>query len=75
MPEIVPVTCKMCHGGDYGEKASCLTDIKLIVEDGDIAFMLYSEHVREKLEELGYKLKLKYTEGNMDCPIGMWIMK
>jgi len=75
MPEIVVVNCKMCHGGDHGEKASCLTDIKLIVEDGDIAFMLYSDHVEAKVQELGYKVKYKYSESDSLLPIGMWISK
>jgi len=68
MPEIVPV---MCHIHCKGLRSLCITDIKLIVEDGDIAFMLYSQHVSETVKSYGYKVIAKYQN---DVPIGMYVM-
>jgi hypothetical protein len=68
MPEIVPVMCNMnCKG----LKNLCMTDVKLIVEDGDIAFMLYSVHVLEQVKSYGYKVIAKYQG---EVPLGIYIM-
>lgn len=75
MSNIVVVTCKMCHGGENGERTSCLSDIRSIVENGDIAFMIYSAHVEEKIKELGYKIRYRYDDNYKKIPIGMWIMQ
>lgn len=68
MPEIVPV---MCHMQCEGLRDLCLMDIRLIVEDGDIAFMLYSQHVVEKVKSYGYKVIANFQNG---IPIGMYVM-
>ena len=67
---IVAIKCS-CDECD-GMKDLCITDIKLIVEDGGIAYVMYSEHVKEKVEMLGYHIKV--FERN-DVPIGMYLMK
>ena len=73
---IIPVTCKSCGGGENGEKASCIKDIARIVENGDIAYMLYSAHVEEKLNTLGYQIHYQYVDtNNPTIPTGMWITK
>ena len=73
---IIPVTCRSCGGGENGEKASCIKDIARIVESRNIAYMLYSAHVEEKLQTLGYIIKYQYAAANdPTIPTGMWITK
>lgn len=77
MQEVIIVECKNCHGGLAGEKASCMEDIISIVNEGNIAFMMHSYHVKDKLDEFGskYEVRVSYEGINNDIPIGMWISK
>lgn len=66
------VTCNLCAGGEHGERADCVKQIKKIVESGKVAYMIYSEHVREKVEELGYEI---YGQSINGITVGMYITK
>lgn len=74
---IVVVNCKMCGGGKDGEETACLGSIRSLVENEKIAFMIYSEHVVEKIKSyaLGYKIQYRYSDDGNNVPIGMWISK
>jgi hypothetical protein len=74
---IVVVTCKMCGGGKDGEETACLGSIRSIVENGKIAFMIYSAHVEEKIKSytFGYKIHYRYSDDGNNIPLGMWITK
>jgi hypothetical protein len=68
-PLIVPIGCKKgCNGDDY----PCIHAIFTVINQGNIAFMLYSEHVRSKLEQLECKIEVKEQDG---IPIGMYISR
>ena len=71
--EIIPVICKGCFGAAGGKTSECIKEIKEIVERGDIAFMIHSRHVEEKLKKLGYVIEYRFAENNPEIPIGMWI--
>ena len=75
MSEMVQVFCKNCYGENVSKKENCLTDIEQIVENGDTAFMLYSEHVKQKATELGYKVELVHNTNNNQIPVLMKITK
>lgn len=69
MKEPVIVTCPAeCRGIND----SCLPKLKEIVESGNVAFMMYGVHIREKVEELGYQYRISY-QGKI--PVGLFIAK
>lgn len=61
-----------CNPECKGQKDMCLVDIQNIVENGGVAFMLYSHHIQEKVEILGYKIE-KVIQNNI--PVAMRIRK
>jgi hypothetical protein len=66
-PLIVPIGCiRGCNGDNY----PCIQAIFTVINQGNIAFMLYSEHVRSKLEQLECKIEIKEQNG---IAIGMYI--
>lgn len=75
MVEPTIITCKNCKGGNCGEKASCVAQIRNVVENGGIAFMIYTVHVIERIKRLNleYEIKIRYGGVNNDIPVGMWI--
>jgi len=65
-PMIVPIGCKSdCRGEGF----PCVDLIRNVVADGNIAFMLFSEHVYGHIK-LDYKVEVKHQNG---IPIGMYI--
>jgi hypothetical protein len=69
LPLIVPIGCKRgCRGDDY----PCIIDICKVISQGNIAFMLYTEHVLHKLKLMDYKIELKKING---VSIGMYVSK
>ena len=67
VPLIVPIGCKRgCNSKDY----PCIIDIQNTIAQGNIAFMLYSEHVLHKLRQMDYKIEIKEVNG---ISIGMYI--
>lgn len=68
--EVVPITVG-CYGCD-GTNDLCMPIIREVVETGKVAFMIYSDHVREKVEDIGYKVKGKMQR---DILVGMYIYK
>jgi len=65
--QICPVGCKP---GCRGETYPCIDEIDKIIEQGNIAFMIHSEHVKEQLETLNYRIDITSHNG---MPIGMYI--
>lgn len=68
----VLVSCRGCHGGSDGSRADCIPEIKMVVEMGGVAYMLYAEHVREKVQAMGYMVIKRYSDN--EIPIGMDIV-
>ena len=64
---IIPVGCKP---GCCGETYPCIDEVAMIIEQGNLAFMIHGEHVKEQLEKLEYRIDV--TSHN-NIPIGMYI--
>lgn len=62
----------ICFPGCNGTRDLCIPMIEEIVEAGKTAFMIYSEHVREKVEAMGYQTRVKMQH---DIPIGIYIFR
>lgn len=59
-----------CPSGCHGKEDLCIPMIRNIVASGNTAFMIFSEHVREKVESIGFQTRVKLQH---DIPIGLYI--
>lgn len=65
--QICPVGCKSdCRGETY----PCLDEVVNIIGQGNVAFMIYSQHVMEKLGSMEYRIDISKHNG---IPIGIYI--
>lgn len=64
------VVIVICIPGCNGTGDLCLPMIREIVEARKVAFMIYSEHILEKVEAMDYQIQVK-KQG--DIPIGLYI--
>lgn len=62
----------ICFPGCNGTRDLCIPMIREIADSGKTAFMMYSEHVREKVEALGYHTRVKMQH---DIPVGLYIQR
>jgi hypothetical protein len=67
--ESVQIQCRCCDG----VPPLCLTDIKQIVEDGGVAYMMNTEHIKNEVKKLGYAITLQNNE--QGHPVLMYIHK
>jgi hypothetical protein len=65
--KIIPVVCKP---GCVGDLYPCIDQIKKIVESGNVAFMIYSHHVMEKISEMDFKIEIMKQNG---MPLAVYI--
>jgi hypothetical protein len=65
--KIIPVVCKP---GCVGDLYPCIDQIQKIVESGNVAFMIYSYHVMEKISEMDFKVEIMKQNG---VPLAVYI--
>jgi len=70
MVEELDIDIVVCNPLCGGDKNLCLSRIKEIVDNKHVAFMIFSYHVKEKVEELGYSTHTRYEN---TIPIGLYI--